>query len=166
LGISGSIVKIRPATCDDVLAIWALERASPSASHWTELQYREIFQLSEAGPERIVLVAESLLTSALEDATSSIDGFLVAQCVTPEWELENIVVASAARRRGIGRQLLEMLLTTARKTNSEAVFLEVRESNVSARSLYEKLGFRRTGSRPAYYINPSEDAILYRRDLP
>ena len=158
-------MKIRPATSDDVLAICALERASPNASHWTELQYREIFQLAEAGPERIVLVAESSLTSSLEDSTSSIDGFLVARCVVSEWELENIVVAPAAQRRGIGRQLLETLLTTARETNSEAVFLEVRESNVGAHSLYEKLGFQQMGRRPAYYINPSEDAILYRRDL-
>jgi ribosomal-protein-alanine N-acetyltransferase len=43
------------------------------------------------------------------------------------------------------------------------VFLEVRESNSAARTLYEKAGFEATGLRKSYYANPVEDAVLYRR---
>jgi ribosomal-protein-alanine N-acetyltransferase len=39
--------------------------------------------------------------------------------------------------------------------------LEVRESNASARGLYEKQGFREAGRRRGYYTDPVEDAILY-----
>ncbi len=92
-------------------------------------------------------------------------GFLVAQHIAPEWELENIVVAPAARRTGLGKRLLDALLTQARETNSAAVFLEVRESNTAARTLYEKAGFEQTGRRKSYYRDPVEDAILYRRTL-
>jgi len=96
---------------------------------------------------------------------SGIVGFLVAHHLAPEWELENIVVAPTARHRGIGKRLLEALLDAARETNSSAVFLEVRESNTAARTLYEGSGFEQTGRRRSYYASPSEDAILYRRTL-
>jgi [ribosomal protein S18]-alanine N-acetyltransferase len=155
-------VKIRLADSVDVPSIVALERASLTAAHWTEQQYLQLFEPCGDRLERLALVAESQTV----DTTFGIAGFLVARLVAPEWELENIVVAPAARRRGIGRQLLDALLTTTCKTNRSSVFLEVRESNVAARSLYEKLGFQQTGRRPAYYINPSEDAILYCIDLP
>lgn len=55
---------------------------------------------------------------------------------------------------------MEALLDEARQ-NGEAVFLEVRESNMAARRLYEKLGFAETGRRRGYYANPPEDAVLY-----
>lgn len=156
---------IRLATAADIPFMLALEHASPNAAHWTEQQYLQLFQPERDAPERLVLIAESSLTGSTEDETSEMIGFLVALHVAREWELENIVVAPAARRRGIGRQLLDTLLTTARETNSASMFLEVRESNVAARGLYEKLGFRQTGHRLAYYVNPSEGAILYRTDL-
>ena len=89
-------------------------------------------------------------------------GFLVALHVAPEWELENIVVDPSARRRGVGKQLMDALLSAAHQTNCEAVFLEVRESNAAARTLYEKAGFEQTGRRKSYYNNPEEDAIMYR----
>jgi len=92
-------------------------------------------------------------------------GFLVASHSTPEWELENIVVAPAVQRKGIGRKLLDGLLAAARETNGEAVFLEVRASNRAARAFYEQTGFRQHGRRKSYYSNPIQDAILYRMVL-
>ena len=88
-------------------------------------------------------------------------GFLVAAHVSPDWELENVVVASTARRQGLGKALLGALLAAAAETNSASVFLEVREANHAARSLYEAAGFRITSRRKSYYNNPQEDAILY-----
>jgi [ribosomal protein S18]-alanine N-acetyltransferase len=58
------------------------------------------------------------------------------------------------------------LLSAAKERNGEAVLLEVRESNLAARRLYEKTGFVQAGVRKSYYVNPLEDAILYRYDLP
>jgi ribosomal-protein-alanine N-acetyltransferase len=94
-----------------------------------------------------------------------VQGFVVARHVAPEWELENIVVAPAVRRRGLGQRLLDALLAAARETNSSSVFLEVRESNAAARCFYEKAGFVQTGRRKSYYTDPAEDAVLYRYDL-
>jgi [ribosomal protein S18]-alanine N-acetyltransferase len=159
-------VHIRPAIVADIPIIMMLERQSATAGHWTEAQYRQVFR--HESPARIGLVSEAAPPSASglkSDAGTGILGFLVAQHLAPEWELENLVVAPQARRKGIGKRLLNALLATARKTHSSAVFLEVRDSNAPARALYEKAGFKQVGRRYSYYTNPSEDAILYRRTL-
>jgi ribosomal-protein-alanine N-acetyltransferase len=145
---------IRPATSADIPSLIAVERQCSGASHWSEEQYRQAFALSV---NRLILVA----LGASSGNSFEVAGFLVARHLAPEWELENIAVAPEARRSGLGMQLLNALLTRARETKSESVFLEVRESNAAARALYEKAGFRQTGRRKAYYLVPAEDAILY-----
>jgi len=130
-----------------------LERQSPTAAHWTEQQYSDLFAAKGEPPARLALVAEA--------GSSVLSGFLVARHTAPEWELENIVVAPVARRMGIGKQLMDALMFQAQQTSSDAVFLEVRESNMTARRFYEKLGFRENGRRKAYYSHPAEDAVLY-----
>jgi len=155
-------VRIRPATAADIPSIMNLERQSATSGHWTEQQYREVFRNEGVG--RLVLVAEDSPvagSNASPDALPRILGFLVAHHLAPEWELENIVVASPARRKGLGKRLLDALLTAVRKTNSTSVFLEVRDSNAAARTLYEKAGFAQSGRRKAYYTDPAEDAVLY-----
>jgi [ribosomal protein S18]-alanine N-acetyltransferase len=149
-------MQIRSATAADIPSIMQLERQCATAGHWTEEQYRRAFQRD--GATRLVLIAQ-------DDRETSPLGFLVAQHLAPEWELENIVVAHTARRKGLGMRLLNALLATARKTNSTCLFLEVRESNTAARTLYEKAGFEQTGRRKFYYTKPIEDAILYRLNL-
>lgn len=126
-----------------------LERQSSSSAHWAEKQYQDCFSEDQ---KRVVVVA----TLGGEETVA----FLVAHRVADEWELENIVVTPAERRKGIG---IELVAALTEKTKSEAVFLEVRASNAAARALYESAGFRQTGVRKSYYQNPLEDAVLYRR---
>ncbi len=151
-------MNIRRAIAADITAMLEIERACPTAAHWTERQYEQALQSDSA--ERLCLVAEGESGTAVH-AVPGIAGFLVARDVDQEWELENIVVAPASRRTGLGAWLLESLLAEVRATNGDSVFLEVRESNTAARALYEKMGFIQTGWRKAYYANPQEDAVLY-----
>jgi len=132
-----------------------LENSSETAAHWSEQQYESLLA-GDSAISRLALVAERQ-----EDAT--IFGFLIAQYIGPEWELENIVVAPEIRGKGVGTCLLNDLFVRAKQVNSNEVFLEVRESNKAARALYQKLGFEETGRRKSYYNNPLEDAILYHR---
>jgi [ribosomal protein S18]-alanine N-acetyltransferase len=141
---------IRPAALDDVPAILAIELQTPSAAHWTSEQYD---QLVDNG---IVLLAE--------DAGKPC-GFVCAKVVAGEWEIENIVVAAASLRRGVGNELLRALIARAKRATASAILLEVRESNLPARGLYEKHGFREVGRRPGYYQDSVEDAILYTLQL-
>lgn len=158
------MVRIRRADAGDVDFMIALGRTAPASSQWSEKQYRDVVQGLEAGLLRLAFIAESQ-TSNLHDGSDHRLGFLVASLIAPEWELENIVVRTQARRSGVGSRLLGALLDAARETDSKVVFLEVRESNMAARRLYEKLGFKESGQRKSYYANPLEDAVLYRLDL-
>jgi ribosomal-protein-alanine N-acetyltransferase len=145
-----------------------LERQNPTAAHWSEQQYKEIFRTSDGGPRRLAFVIDEEAGKDAferEPVSSRLLGFLIASHVTAEWELENIVVAPASRRKGLATRLLTALLTRARETNSGSVFLEVRESNQAARALYIRLGFEESGRRKLYYANPQEDAVLYRLTL-
>ncbi|MGH9649454.1 MAG: ribosomal protein S18-alanine N-acetyltransferase, partial [Terriglobales bacterium] len=125
-----------------------------TAAHWTEADYQRLFA-SEV-PERLALVLEE----------EEIVAFIVARGVRAEWEIENVAVAGAARRRGLGTRLLGELLMQLQARGAGSVFLEVRESNVAARMLYEKWAFEESGRRGAYYRDPPEDAIQYRLTFP
>jgi [ribosomal protein S18]-alanine N-acetyltransferase len=147
-------LSIRPATSADLPAMMALEKHAATAAHWTAEQYEALFR--ESTPARVALTINE---------ESRLHGFVVARIVGAEWEIENIAVAGAARRRGLGTRLLGELLDLAKTQGAAAVFLEVRESNRAARSLYEKWAFLESGHRRRYYKDPDEDAILYRLDF-
>lgn len=154
------VVNIRHATFDDIPRLLELERLAAEAAHWTKQHYCEALTPDGGQPERLFLIVEGF---AGEDADQrgAIIAFLVARHLASEWELENIVVAANSRRKGIAVQLLNFLLEYALETHSTSVFLEVRESNTAARSLYERFGFQESGRRKSYYGNPQEDAIVY-----
>ena len=82
------------------------------------------------------------------------------QCVAELAEVIDLRVLASERRQGLGRQLLWASLTALGDVG--AVELEVRSSNVAARTFYESLGFSETASRSNYYAtaNGREDAIL------
>ena len=64
------------------------------------------------------------------------------------------------RRQRIGERLLLALLDLARDRHAREATLEVRLSNLAARRLYEKYGFRPVGIRPRYYSDNGEDALI------
>jgi len=142
-----------------------LERMSPAAGHWSHQQYGSIFGTGHQRPSgRVAWVAEDDCEQP-EKAPRAVLGFMVAAQVDAEWELENVVVAATARRRGVGTRLVTELFEHARSRNGSAIFLEVRESNQGARAMYRRAGFQETGLRKSYYANPPEDAILCRLSL-
>ncbi len=145
---------IRPAIPADIPAMMRLVNHSATAAHWSRAQYDRVF--GDGSPRRLALVIEE---------ESVLQGFLVAHEIAQEWEIENIAIAGAARRRGLGTGLLGAFLDRARAEKGTNVFLEVRESNHAARLLYEKWSFEESGRRSGYYAQPQEDAIVYRLSL-
>ncbi len=91
-------------------------------------------------------------------------GVLVATCLHGQTELESLLVAPARRRLGTGTALLWSWLTLAAESGFGRALLEVREGNRGAVALYERAGFAVQGRRPAYYREPSEDALLMGRE--
>ena len=132
----------------------ALEKHAATAAHWSAEKYEAVF--SSQVPSRVVLILEE---------ESELKAFIAGRIVDKEWEIENVAVAGPARRRGLGTRLLREFLDLARSQSAVAVFLEVRESNLVARRLYEKWAFVESGRRKSYYREPHEDAIVYRLDF-
>ena len=75
-----------------------------------------------------------------------------------------VATKPAFRRRGIAKEMITSLFD-ALSGESDALFLEVREGNFAARTLYASLGFFEVGMRRAYYKNPTENAVLYKKEL-
>ncbi len=131
-----------------------LERHNETAAHWSVAQYDALFAADSQ--IRIALIA------AEESAEPLIRGFLIARCLSDEWEIENIIVDQRFRRSGVGSSLVQDLLAGARSAGVASIILEVRESNLPALRLYESIGFNPEGRRKNYYRDPTEDAVLYR----
>ena len=92
---------------------------------------------------------------AVAECQDQVCGFIVTRDLAGEVEVLNLATAPENRRQGVATTLIDSI-------DSEDIFLEVRESNVVARKLYEKLGFIVVGTRPEYYDDPVETAVVMR----
>lgn len=77
-----------------------------------------------------------------------------------ELSILRMAVIPEKQRLGIGKHLLETVFHQATLKGAEKAFLEVRPSNEKAGSLYRKLGFRVVGTRPNYYPETGEHALV------
>ena len=71
-------------------------------------------------------------------------------------------MAPDVRRGGIGRALVQAVISALAARGVRQIYLEVRESNAGARAMYGALGFQEVGRRRGYYRRPAEDAIVLR----
>ncbi|MBE6862566.1 MAG: ribosomal-protein-alanine N-acetyltransferase [Ruminococcus sp.] len=98
------------------------------------------------------------------DEKSGVCALLTAYSAFGEGDITNVAVSPVYRRQGLAVRLineLERLLPD----DAEEIFLEVRESNIPAISLYEKCGFERLSIRKNFYDNPCENAVVMRKSL-
>lgn len=92
-------------------------------------------------------------------------GYVLGTALAGEGELMRIGILPQNRRRGYGATLVSALIELWKTEGIERAFLEVRESNLPARRLYESMGFSPAGFRPNYYDHPREDAVIYQKNL-
>lgn len=150
--MSAESVLIEQMMPEDLPAVVRIERAS-YPDPWSSASFsREI----SAQPISHPIVARR---------DGMVIGFVVAWFVVDEVHIGNVAVDPAARRQGIGRLLMEALERQAIEEGCTYSTLEVRESNQSARRLYEKMGYRVIGRRERYYRHPEEDALVMVRTL-
>lgn len=95
----------------------------------------------------------------------SVAGFLVGWIAADQVHVANIAVAAGYRRRGVGTGMMLRLLEEAVRRGCISSSLEVRESNLAARAMYSRLGFRSVALRKSYYTNPTEDAVVMLKTL-
>ncbi len=106
-----------------------------------------------------------LSTWLVAETDGTVLGYVGAQTAADESDIMNLAVHPQHRRCGIGKELLLTLQKNLTENGSMAITLEVRMSNLTASSLYEKMGFQTVGRRPNYYFHPREDAIIMRKEL-
>jgi ribosomal-protein-alanine N-acetyltransferase len=102
-------------------------------------------------PENIYLVCED---------NNIIQGYCGLWTVIDEGNITNMAVAPDYRRMGIARELMKEMEKRGREKNVSVFFLEVRESNLPARGLYEEMDYRTIGRRKNFYEKPVEDALI------
>jgi len=87
-------------------------------------------------------------------------GMILARAVADEAEILTLAVDPAARRRGLGRELVREAARIAVARGAARLLLEVSAANQPARALYAGLGFVQAGRRRRYYVNGSDALIL------
>lgn len=83
----------------------------------------------------------------------------------PQAHVTNIVVASDARRGGVGSALLADLAERAIAHRCVAWTLEVRASSTGAQELYRGFGFAPAGVRKRYYDNTEDAIVMWCHDI-
>ena len=147
------LVRFRAMTPFDVAGVAAVERSSYPFP-WSEGIFRDCLRVGY-----LCRVAEC-------------DGEIVAYGIVAmgagEAHILNLCVNEAMRGRGIGRQMLKLLVERSAEAGMQDVFLEVRPSNLHAIALYQSVGFIEVGRRRGYYqaVEGREDALVLKLSIP
>ena len=140
---------IRKMTEEDVAAVAALE-----AENFSRPWSYDAFYKTLSDENYIVIIAKD---------TDALLGYCVLLCTGEEADITNVCTAPVARGKGVATEMLTVLMEEGLSRGVKEFFLEVRESNVPARSLYTKLGFEEIGLRKNYYEEPREHAVLMKK---
>jgi ribosomal-protein-alanine N-acetyltransferase len=150
--IPNSTFHVRRFKATDASTIQQILAQSPEAAAWSTKSFEQLDVNDQ--PAWVVEQNKTIL------------GFLVARTLPPdEAEILNLAIAKSYRRTGAASALLEAAIAQLSRAQIRQLYLEVRESNLAAISLYEKNNFRRSGRRPHYYRDPNEAAVLLVREL-
>jgi [ribosomal protein S18]-alanine N-acetyltransferase len=158
MGVAMDEWVIEPATVEALENILQIEEACFSAP-WT----RKMLEAELSGnPFAHFLLAKR--STPGETGAVPIVGYLCFWIVFEEVRLMNLAVIESMRRKGIARALVTQALEVGAAQTAIRAVLEVRASNHAAHALYRSLGFRDVTTRPTYYTNPIEDALLMELD--
>jgi ribosomal-protein-alanine N-acetyltransferase len=135
----------------DLSAVQLIERAS-FTTPWPPQAYRQELETNRLAQYLVALIGDEVVAYG---------GLWL---MVDEAHVTTFAVHPAYRRRRIGERLLLALLDLALARHAREATLEVRLSNLGARRLYEKYGFRPVGIRPRYYSDNQEDALIMTTD--
>jgi ribosomal-protein-alanine N-acetyltransferase len=147
------LVRFRAMTPFDVVGVGAVERASYQFP-WSEGIFRDCLRVGY-----LCRVAE---------CEGQVVGYGIVAMGAGEAHILNLCVGESMRGRGVGRQMLMLLIERSRDAGMQDVFLEVRPSNLHAIALYQSVGFIEVGRRRGYYqaVEGREDALVLKLGLP
>ena len=132
---------------DDLPAVYEIERESFSTP-WPAHAYRQELETNRLAHYIVARWGDQII------------GFAGIWLLVDEAHITTFAVRRTWRRHGVGERLLLALLDLARSRGAHEATLEVRPSNLPARRLYEKYGFKVVGTRTRYYSDDNEDALI------
>jgi ribosomal-protein-alanine N-acetyltransferase len=147
-------VELRELALTDLRAIEEIERRS-YPTPWS----RSMFAGELAKPSSICLGA-----FGANEQEDRLVGYLIVSRYVDAWHVMNVATDPDHRGRGIATMLLERLFELTSDDARRGYTLEVRVSNATAVSLYERLGFESRGIRRGYYTDNREDALIMWKD--
>jgi len=145
---------IREAQASDLEAIMAIENSCFVKDAWSE----EVMLSELNAKHTYYIVAESEGKIVGYAGLSKLEQ-------SPQADIQTIATAMDYRGKGIGRQLMQALITRAQELKAKEIFLEVREDNAVAQKLYDVFGFKRIGIRKKYYQPEGIDAFVMQTSL-
>ena len=90
----------------------------------------------------------------------------VAYTITDDYtDILKIFVRDSDRRNGYAKQLLNKIFDLAKRFNSKKIMIEVRSKNINAIEFYKNNNFTEISVSKNYYINPSDDALIFERNI-
>jgi ribosomal-protein-alanine N-acetyltransferase len=140
-------LRIEAMRLDDIPAVQEIERRS-FTTPWPPQAYRSELETNRLATYLVARIDGELV------------GFGGIWLMVDEAHITTFAVHPSWRRQRIGERLLVALLDIATARGAREATLEVRLSNLPARRLYEKYGFRPVGLRPRYYSDDGEDALV------
>lgn len=146
---------IRRMELDDLQTVLGIDRLSFPLP-WSERTYR--YEILENRSSYMYVV------EIVEDQILKIVGYVGFWFIVDEAHISTLAVHPDYRGQGIGELLLRTAINGALDLDAKVVTLEVRKSNQAAIKLYKKYDFRVVGSRPRYYRDNNEDALLMTRN--
>lgn len=132
----------RPMQASDLDAVYAIETAAYPFP-WTQGNFSDCLEMGyrcEVMLEGDVLVGYNILATMVDEA-----------------HILNCCVAPACQGRGLGRKMMQHLISRLPHMRLSSLLLEVRPSNAAAVHLYTDLGFSEIGRRRGYYPARAED---------
>ena len=105
-------------------------------------------------------IENPLCTMLVAKVEEKIIGYIGLYIIADDCDIANVAVTKSYRGQGIAISLINLATEYAKNKEVTKMMLEVRESNIPAIKLYEKLGFSTVGIRKNYYTQPKENALL------
>ena len=101
----------------------------------------------------------------LADQGMEIIAYVFLRILLTEMHILRIAVAQEFQDRGVATWLLQQCFRLAKQKKVYSVYIEVRPTNKAAIALYRKSGFQLLGTRPHYYPETGEDALVMVKHL-
>ena len=150
---SQALFRVRAMQLMDVEQVHAIDQMSfalpwPKNSYSYEIMDNSRSRCWVAEPVQQDMVSQGIVAMA------------VTWLVIDEMHIATIAVHPEFRGLGIARQLMVVIMDSAKMEGMVSVTLEVRASNQAAQALYRQFGFEEVGRRIRYYQDNQEDALI------